>query len=95
MPQPAPFTNARAFVKGAQAIKQNAPAYAGAFCLKSPGRSQDRSRALLEQNLYRLFGGEEVLFGLVPAHNIPPGFQVVRPSILVEKVIGVFPNIDS
>ena len=93
MPQPAPFTNAHAFVKGA-GYKAKRSGIGRSVLRESPGSVLGPNGAPVEQNLYRLLASRKVLFGLVPVHNIPPGFQVVRSFILVEKVIGMFPNID-
>src|SRR4029453_9163938 len=31
----------------------------------------------------------------VPVYHVPPGFDVVRPAVLILKIIGVLPNIDT
>ena len=94
MPQPAPFTNAQAFVKGAGYKAERSSL--GRSVLREFDSAGLRAKSVLcwSKIFIALFGGEEVLFGLVPTHNVPPGFQVIRPLILVEKVIGVLPNVD-
>ena len=81
-----------------RAIKQNPPAYAEGFCLigKKFGRFEGPKSCSVRSEIFiGLAGGGEVLFRLVPIHRVPPGLQIVGSPILIEKVIGVFPDIDT
>src|SRR5260370_23588185 len=42
-----------------------------------------------------LAGGGEVLLRLITVHYVPSGLQIVGTPILIEQVVGMFPDIDS
>jgi len=42
----------------------------------------------------KLLGGVEIFLRLIPVNDIPPGFEIIRSPVLVEQIIGVFPNVD-
>lgn len=42
-----------------------------------------------------LFGSLETLADVLPVDNVPYGLDVVRSHVLVLKVVGMLPNVDT
>lgn len=42
-----------------------------------------------------LFGSLETLADVLPVDNVPDGLDVVRSHVLVLKVVGMLPNVDT
>jgi hypothetical protein len=60
---------------------------------ESPARS--KARRLIEFKKSELLGGLVIRLGLLPVHHVPPRFHIIGAAVLVVKIIGVFPDVES
>src|SRR5579864_416950 len=54
-----------------------------------------RAALMLKNEIFlkKLFCLSETFIDFVPVHNVPPGFQVIGPAVLVLQVISVLPHV--